>query len=54
MSTNSKTTVDWQVETIRAFVMKQKQDRYVEKSRPQNHYICNYTQESWSSKHCVS
>jgi hypothetical protein len=31
MSTNSKTTVDWQVETIRAFVMKQKQDRYVEK-----------------------
>jgi hypothetical protein len=31
MSTNSKSAFDWQVETIRAFVVKQKRDRYIDK-----------------------
>jgi hypothetical protein len=31
MNTPSKSPIDWQIETISAFVIKQKRDRYVEK-----------------------
>ena len=31
MSTDPNTSTNWQIETIKAFVLKQKQDRYIEK-----------------------